>query len=85
MRSNLHFKGTPESQPEECGPRKECDSSLSSPSRSPRKQIPPKKIERPSGKAENDRYFYEVSSSFYRPCHFLNSLIILCGFDTSSF
>ena len=41
MRSTLHFKGTPESQPEECGPRKECDSSLSSPSRSPRKQIPP--------------------------------------------
>ena len=44
MRSTLHFKGTPESQPEECGPRKECDSSLSSPSRSPRrsprKQIP---------------------------------------------
>ena len=44
MRSTLHFKGTPESQPEECGPRKESDSSLSSPGRSPRrsprKQIP---------------------------------------------
>ena len=37
----LRFQGTPESQPEEYGPRKEAESSHSSPSRSPRKVVPP--------------------------------------------